>query len=105
MTVAGYAKKILQGHWSFLGPGSENKWYGSDTYKPKGESDDVAEHMLVNFSESGHLVFRGTYALERGTLRSKGGGKLFIHFCGDPHIVEVIFRTIISVNEPVSTEQ
>ena len=49
--------------------------------------------------ESGHPVFRGPSALERGTLRSKGGGKLSIHFCGDPQIVEVVFRTIISVNQ------
>ena len=49
-----------------------------------GEGDDVAEHMLLNFSESGHPVFRGTSALWRGTLRSKGGGQLSTHFCGDP---------------------
>ena len=34
-------------------------------YKPNGEWDDVAEHMLLNFSESGHPVFRGPNALER----------------------------------------
>ena len=38
------------------------KWYGSNTYKPNGEWDAVAEHMLLNFSESGHPVFRGTSA-------------------------------------------
>ena len=37
MTVAGYAKRLPQGRWSFLGPGSENKGYGSNTYKPDGE--------------------------------------------------------------------
>ena len=75
-------KKIL-GHWSFLGPGSEKKRCGSNTYQPKGEWEDVAEHMLLNFSESGLPVFRGTSALERGTLKSKGGGNLSFHFCGD----------------------
>ena len=75
-------KKIL-GHWSFLGPGSEKKRCGSNTYQPKGEWEDVAEHMLLNFSESGPPVFRGTSALERGTLKSKGGGNLSFHFCGD----------------------
>ena len=34
--------------------------------------------MLLNFSESGHPVFRGTSALERRTLQSKGGAKLFV---------------------------
>ena len=72
----------------FVEPGSEKKWYG---YKPNGEWDDVAEHMLLNFSESGDPVFRGTSALERRTLRSKEGGKLSVHFCGDPQTVEVVF--------------
>ena len=37
--------------------------------------------------------------MERGALKSKEGEKLSIHFCGDQQIVEVIFRTIISVNQ------
>ena len=86
--------KVTHGHWSFIGPGSEKKRYGSNTYKPNGEWDGVAEHMLLNFSESGHPVFRGTSALERGTLRSKRGEKLSTHFCGDPDTAELIFRTI-----------
>ena len=32
-------------------------------------------------------------------LRSKGGEKLSIHFCGDPRTVEVILRTVFSVNQ------
>ena len=79
--------------------GLDQKRNGTNTYKPNGESDDVAEHMLLNFSESGHSVFRGTSVSERGTLKSKRGGKWSVHFCGDPQTVEVIFRTIISVNQ------
>ena len=55
--------------------------------------------MLLNFSERGHPVFRGTSALERGALISKGGGQLSIHFCGDPQTVEVVFRTLVSVSQ------
>ena len=44
---------------------------GSHTYNPNGEWDDVAEHTLLNFRESGHPVFRGTSALERGTLKKQ----------------------------------
>ena len=58
-----------------------------------------AEHMLLDLSESGHPVFCGTGALDRGTLRNKETGKLSTHFCGDPQTVEVILRTIISVNQ------
>ena len=62
-------------------------------------NDHVAEDMMINFSESGHPVFRGTSAWERGALKNKGGGKLPLHFCGDPQTVEVVLRTIISVNQ------
>ena len=92
-------KDSRKGHLSFLGPGSEKKWYGSNTYKPSGERDDVAEDMLLSLRESGHPVFRGTSALERGTLKSKGSGTLSFRFSGDPQIVEVFFRSIISVNQ------
>ena len=54
--------------------------------------------MMIKFSESGHPVFRSTSPLSRGTLKSKGGGKLSIHFCADGDTVET-FRTIISVNQ------
>ena len=53
----------------------------------------------VTGSESGHPIFRATSALERGTLKSNGGGKLSIHFCGDYDNVELLFRTIVSANQ------
>ena len=59
------ARKFAQGQWWFLGLGSEKKWYGTHTYKPDGEWDRVAEDMMVNFSESGHPVFKAT--LEENT--------------------------------------
>ena len=31
LTVADYARKFPRDHWSFLGPGSEKKWFGSYT--------------------------------------------------------------------------
>ena len=55
---------------------------------------------MLNFSESGHPVFRGSSALERGDLKSKGKGQLSVHFRGDDKTVEVVLRTIISVNQP-----
>ena len=55
--------------------------------------------MLLNFSESGHPVFRGSSALEGGKLKSKGKGKLSIHCCGDDDTAELVLRTIISVNQ------
>ena len=55
--------------------------------------------MMVTFAESGHPVFRATSPLSRGTLKSKGGGKLSIHLCADEGTIETVFRTIISVNQ------
>ena len=44
-------------------------------------------------------VIRSTSPLSRGVLKSKGGGKLSIHYCADPGTIETVFRTIISVNQ------
>ena len=55
--------------------------------------------MMLNFSESGHTVFRGSSALERGDLKSKGKGQISIHLCGDDKTAELVLRTIISANQ------
>ena len=54
---------------------------------------------MIKFGESGHPVFRATSPFSRGVLKSKGGGKLSIHFCADADTIETVFRTIISVNQ------
>ena len=93
------ARRFSSGRWSFLGPGSEKKWSSTHDSKPQGEWDRVAELMMIKFSESGHPVFRSTSPLSRGTLKSKRGGKLSVHFCADEVTIETVFRTIISVNQ------
>ena len=55
--------------------------------------------MMIKFGEIGHPVLRSTSALSGGTLKSKGGGKLSIHFCADGDTIETVFRTITSVNQ------
>ena len=37
--------------------------------------------------------------LSRGQLKSKGGGKLSIHYAADLETIETVFRTITSVNQ------
>ena len=93
--VSLFAKRFPAGHWSFLGPGSEKKWYSSFNERPQGEWSRVAELMMIKFGESGHPVFRATSPMSRGTLKSKGGGKLSLHFCADGDTIETVFRTII----------
>ena len=99
VTVANYARRFLLGRWSFLGPGSEKKWYGTCSDKPDGEWDMTAEIMMLNFAESGHPIFRATSALEERELRSKENGNKSIHFNGGEETIELILRTIISVNQ------
>ena len=56
--------------------------------------------MMIKFSEKADTQFseqRVHYPEE--ALKSKGGGKLSIHFCADEGTIETVFRTIISVNQ------
>ena len=43
---------------------------------------------MINVAESGHAVFRAASPLSRGTLKSKGGGKLSIHHRAEGDTVE-----------------
>ena len=74
--VSIYAKRFSPGRWSFLGPGSEKKWYSTHESKPQGERGRVAELMMIKFSESGHPVFRSTSPSPRGVLISKRWWKI-----------------------------
>ena len=89
--VSIYARRFSPGRWSFLGLGSQKQWYSTHESKPQGEWDRVAELMMIKISESGHPVFRSTSPLSRGTIKSKGGGKLSIHFCADGRTIEIFF--------------
>ena len=65
----------------------------------KKDQEENGMNLMIKFGESGHLVFGATSPLSRGTLISRGGGKLSIHFCADGDTIEPFFRTIISVNQ------
>ena len=97
-TVKVIAKRLGIGQWSFIGPGSEMKWYSSEN-SPQGAWDDIAEQMLLEFAESGHPTFRARTPLSRGILKSKGRGKLSIHFAADVDTIDTIYRIILSVNQ------
>ena len=95
--VKTFAKRFGIGQWSCIGPGSEKKWYPSEN-SPQGAWDHVAEEMLRLFAESGHPIFRSTTPLSRGKLKSKGKGKVSIHFSADQDTVDTIYLIILSVN-------
>ena len=73
-------------------------WYSAEN-SPQGAWDNIAEEMLLEFAESGHPTFRATTPLSRCTLKSKGRGKLSIHFAADEFTIKTIFRIIVSVNQ------
>ena len=92
--VQTFAGSFGIGQWSFIGPGSEKKWYSSEN-SPQGAWDNIAEQMLLEFAKSGNPTFRATTPLSRGILKSKGRGKLSIHFTADEQTIETIFRIVI----------
>ena len=74
---------------------------------------NVSRHWMVKtrkprnlycefFSESGHPVFRGSSAFERGDLKSNGKWRSTFHFNGSDETVGVVLRTVISVKSPKS---
>ena len=97
-TVKVLARRFGIGQLSFIGPGSEKKWYSSEN-SPQGAWDNIAEQILLEFAESGHPTFRATTPLPRGILKSKGRGKLSVHFAADVDTIDTIYRIILSVNQ------
>ena len=94
--VSLFAKRLGKRQWSFIGPGSDKRWYCISEDSPQGVWDNMAERMLLEFAESDCPIFRATSPLSRGRLRSKGHGKLSIHYTADVETIETIFRMIVS---------
>ena len=105
--VSLHAKRFGKGEWSFIGLGSEQKWYSISEDSPQGEWDNMAERVLLEFAErvllefaeSGCPIFRAASPLPGGRLKSKGHGKLSIHYSADLETIETIFRIIVSANQ------
>ena len=55
--VSLYARKFGKGQWSFIGPGSEKKWYCISEDSPQGIWDNMAERMLFEFAEKVDVQF------------------------------------------------
>ena len=64
------------------------------------ESGTVSrKRLLLEFAESGCPIFRATTPFSKCKLKSKGHGKLSIHFAADQETVETIFRIIAFANQ------
>ena len=99
-TIAKCARRFPRGRWSFLGPGSVKKWYGTHSDKPDGNCSRTAEMMMLQLqTESCHQIFVASSRFERGELRSKAHGKKSIHVNGSEEHLELLLRTIISASQ------
>ena len=96
--VKDYAKRFLQGHWTFLGPGEEKKWYKTLPYTPEGKLDSTANQMVERIKDTSHPVFKSISALSRGILQKKNDRDT-IQFNADASNTELLFRNIHSVNQ------
>ena len=82
-TLCLYLQKILKRTLVIPRTWIEKGVYSTFIDRPQGEWDRIAESMMIKFGGRGHPVSRATSPLSRGTLKSKGGGKLSVHFCAD----------------------
>ena len=76
------ASKCNDGHWAFLGPGEESKWYQGYATDYGGKWDLRASQMVEDFENSGHPVFQGVSPLGRGILKRRNNRNT-IHFNGE----------------------
>ena len=93
--VKNFSKRFLPGHGTFMGLGSEKKWYGSSY---DGQWDRTANKMAQQFKETGRPIFTATSALRRAILKRKRW-KSTIHFNGYFMNTELLFPAIYSVNQ------
>ena len=97
--VSIFAKKFGIGQWSFIGPGSEKMWYPVEENSPQGNLGSHRGRNAVGIRRKRTSYFRATTPLSRGILKSKGRGKLSIHFTADSPTNETVVRIIISANQ------
>ena len=97
--VSVFARRFGAGQWSFLGPGSEKKWYSISDDSPQGEWDRIAKQMMLKFAKADTQSFEPRVHCPEVDSKSKGHGKLSIHYCADLETIETIFHIIVSVHQ------
>ena len=99
-----YASNFNDGHWAFLGPGEESKWYQGYETNYGGKWDLRASQMVEDFENTGHPLFKGVSPLGRGVLKKKNNRDT-IHYNGEYCNIDLLYRTVIPRISSVSTEQ
>ena len=93
-----YASNFNDGHWAFLGPGEESKWYQGHAADYGGKWDLRASQMVEIFENSGHPVFQGLSPLGREILK-KINNRDTIHFNGECGNKNLLYRTDHAANQ------
>ena len=96
--VKWYAQRFQKGHWTFIGPVDEWKWYGTREYRPEGKWNSIAAKMIRNFLETNHPVFTSISALNRGILK-QAKGKTSIHFNAEMTNSELLLKIKFCANQ------
>ena len=94
-----YAKRFGKGQWSLIGPGSEK----SGTVSVKTVHKEYGTIWLTGCCWNSQRVVVQSFALRAlcpdVDSKSKGHGKLSIHYAADLETIETIFRIIVSANQ------
>ena len=96
--LSALTSRKTKGHWAFLGPGEESKWYQGYEAEYGGKWDLRASQMLQNFENSGHLVFQGVSPLGRGILKKRNNRET-IHFNGEYGNINLLCRTVRAADQ------
>ena len=93
-----YASNFNDGHWAFLGPGEESKWYQGYATDCGRKWDLRASQMVEDFENSGHRVFQGVSPLGLAILK-KNNNRDTIPFNGEHCNVDLLYRTTHSATQ------
>ena len=92
------ARRFGVGQWSFIGPGSEKKWYSAVVHKEPGII--LRKKCSWNLQEADILPSVQRLHCPRGFAQSKGQWKTVDTLrAADEHTIETIFRIILPVNQ------
>ena len=91
-------KRFGKGQWSFVGPGSEKKWYSISEDSPQREWENIVERMLVGFAENRCPIFRALYRCPEVTSKVKVMANCRCIVAPIWKRLRLIFRTITSVH-------
>ena len=95
-----FARTFGIGPWSFIGPGSEKKVVFFREHSTRSLGQHIAEANVAGIrrKRTSYLSAQRLHCPER-KFKSKGRGKLSIHFAADPDTIDTIHRIILSVNQ------